>query len=672
MKKLNHYFANESFLFFFLVINIFLIEILHFMSLQTALILLTMTIALLKHHSFKSLLFIAVYFLMCTMIIAFFSMYPRSGVYKVSDVSSFSMQATNNFRTVHVRLSSDHGYSVNDEIQIDGPFELIENNDFSTSFNPKRHYNSKAIYYSADKDAITVNGRSFDLDTTRILLSLVDESLHVYYDWFFGGEIDPDIREHRQLLSKLSLIHIFVISGFHITLVAKLLNKYIKNDKIIMFLLVLILIWLQFSISAFRAILYYILLSQLQRYQVSKQVILSYVAIVLMSINPVMTLSLGYRLSIGITFFLLYLNQNIKNKYHSFMVFQLFILSIIIFMQYEIALLYFILPMIVTPIYIVIVILMGVNLILPIDVIVLMIIDNFFSILSHIESFTPFILFGKPTLIWMYLYCLAIYVYIKYQRIRHLILVMMLICYKYSVSSLYGYVTYIDVGQGDSILIKPPMSNQAILIDTGGSIRRDIATDNLIPYFKRENLKSITTVLISHDDFDHSGALASLIANYDVKQVILPHTETFHFKNGSLYELDTRVPLSSDNNDNSRIFLYNTMGSSFLFTGDATAVVEHSLYQHESMFSVNYLKVAHHGSNTSTTDLFLRQTNPEYAIISVGFNHYGHPHPQVIRRLQQHNVNILTTKAQGSIKVVPLPFYDFIFTNNKIIVNRKN
>lgn len=615
---------------------------------------------------------VCVYSISMILLITIFSMYPKQGLYTVTDVSQYSLNATRNILSVNVRLSDGHGFQVGDTIRIKGDFNKITNNDFTSQFNLKRYYNSQKIYYSTNVTSITIVTRFNNESTASFLLSLVSNELHPYYEWFFSGESNPELRQERQILSKLSIIHIFVISGFHITLISKWLNKYIKNDNIIIGVLMAILIWLDFSISVFRAILYYILLSKLERYRLSKRIILSYVAIILMSINPMMTLSMGFRLSVGITYFLIYLNQKVKNKYHAFILFQLFILSIIIFMQYELSILYFILPIIVTPIYLFLISLMIVNLLLPIDMLVLYLIEAFFSILAAIELNTPFLLFGKPSLIWMSLYILSIYLCIESRRKQYFMLVLCLLFYKYTVSSLFGYVTYINVGQGDSILIKPPLTNQAILIDTGGARHKDIAVDNLIPYFKRENIKAIETVLISHDDFDHSGALDSLLDNYSVNQVILPHTESFFFKNGSLVRLSTTVPYSSDNNDNSSIFIYNSVGSSFLFTGDATAIVEQSLYQNESMFTIDYLKVAHHGSNTSTTDLFLRQTNPSYAIISVGHNHYGHPHPAVIRRLQLHQVNILTTKYEGTIKVVPLPFYDLIFTNNRIIINRKN
>ena len=84
-------------------------------------------------------------------------------------------------------------------------------------------------------------------------------------------------------------------------------------------------------------------------------------------------------------------------------------------------------------------------------------------------------------------------------------------------------VTFIDVGQGDSCLIQK--GTTSVLIDTGGNIYRDIAKETLIPYFKKNRIYDIDLVITTHGDFDHSGALPSLIENFYVKNVITDYTE---------------------------------------------------------------------------------------------------------------------------------------------------
>ena len=158
----------------------------------------------------------------------------------------------------------------------------------------------------------------------------------------------------------------------------------------------------------------------------------------------------------------------------------------------------------------------------------------------------------------------------------------------YSQYKLYAEVTMIDVGQGDCTLIRLPMNQGNILIDTGGNKDYDLATQKL------------DYVYISHSDFDHCGALESLIEHFHVDQVIDRYEEeriigcmkVKMFKSNKIY---------FDNNDQSLIMLVELFENRILFTGDASSQVEEDLRKQYRNLNVDILKISHHGSKTATS-----------------------------------------------------------------------
>jgi competence protein ComEC len=215
--------------------------------------------------------------------------------------------------------------------------------------------------------------------------------------------------------------------------------------------------------------------------------------------------------------------------------------------------------------------------------------------------------------------------------------------------SLYvSRISFINVGQGDSILIQDRKTN--ILIDTGGNFYFDIATESLIPYFKKHQINSLDALIITHDDFDHSGGKDSLINHFKVKR-LLTHHQSFPFSIGSLtlHNLNIDTSKHIDDNDASLVLYFNFINSNWLLMGDASIAIEHSIIENYPHLQTDYIKVGHHGSNTSTCATFIATINPKEAIISVGRNNYGHPHQEVISILNNYDVSIRRTDLEGTI-----------------------
>ncbi len=232
------------------------------------------------------------------------------------------------------------------------------------------------------------------------------------------------------------------------------------------------------------------------------------------------------------------------------------------------------------------------------------------------------------------------------------------------------YVYYVDVGQGDAILVSN--DNHNILIDAGNN---EDGT-KLVSYFKELGITTFDYVVGTHPHEDHIGGLDDIINNFDVKNVYLPDsyttTKTFEDVLDAIdnKKLEISIPsideefavgtalfrvlyTGTDLNDlnNSSIVLRMDFGDiSFLFTGDATSSIEKELIKRPSLIDVDVLKVAHHGSEYSSIDSFLNLSTPDYAIISVAEkNNYGQPGKGTINRLKKYGANILKTSELGTI-----------------------
>lgn len=229
-------------------------------------------------------------------------------------------------------------------------------------------------------------------------------------------------------------------------------------------------------------------------------------------------------------------------------------------------------------------------------------------------------------------------------------------------------IYFIDVGQADSILVSNQDTN--ILIDAGNNEDGP----KLVTYLQSLNIINFDYVIGTHPHEDHIGGLDDIINNFNVENVMLPDayttTKTFEdvldaieTKNleitvpsiGDNYTFDDLkfevMYVGSDTSDlnNTSIVLKMLYGNtSYLFTGDATSSSEKQMLDKD--IDVDVLKVGHHGSSYSTTDNFLKQVTPKYAIISVAEkNSYGHPSKSTLTRLKNNNVEIYQTSKLGTI-----------------------
>lgn len=233
-------------------------------------------------------------------------------------------------------------------------------------------------------------------------------------------------------------------------------------------------------------------------------------------------------------------------------------------------------------------------------------------------------------------------------------------------------VHIIDVGQGDSILIKTP-SSKNILIDSGDEDSFHI----LKSYLKKSKVKTIDMIIATHPDSDHIGSLDNIVDTFDIKSIFMPEQKTdtvaynnlinscadknlniqYLYKNDKINIEDnisilTLSPsfIQDDNNLNSIVFKLDYLDKSFLFTGDAEYQNEVDIVNSFDITDVDFLKVGHHGSSSSSNDFFLKEASPDIAAISCGYkNKYGHPHRSTLENLSNQNVKVYRTDLLGDI-----------------------
>ena len=248
-------------------------------------------------------------------------------------------------------------------------------------------------------------------------------------------------------------------------------------------------------------------------------------------------------------------------------------------------------------------------------------------------------------------------------------------------------IYFIDVGQGDSTLIVTP-NHKTILIDGGGTEFEsdfDIGKQTLLPEILGQRITKIDYLLISHFDSDHVGGLLTVLESLKVKNAIISRQikESENYKkflkivkdkkiNVMIVKKDDEICIEknlkidvlwpqreqiTDNvlNNNSIVakVIYNNF--SILFTGDIEKVAEENIireYKDTNLLTSNIIKIAHHGSKTSSTEGFLNLVNPKIALIGVGRdNKFGHPNEETIQRLKNMKVKIYRTDEMGEITI---------------------
>ena len=305
------------------------------------------------------------------------------------------------------------------------------------------------------------------------------------------------------------------------------------------------------------------------------------------------------------------------------------------------------------------------------------------SLLIKINVFT--IAIPKLSLIFIIIYYILLLLIILKRKMKLIIVILMMLIFQITLPYFdkNSYIYFLDVGQGDSCLIITPYKKSITVIDTGGKLPQSVAdwqiknknyhiSDNVITFMHSLGLKSIDNLILSHGDADHMGEAINLVNNFNIKNVvfnvgpynslendlikILESKKIKHFKDIKTLTIDKYQLLflntsEYDNeNDNSSVVYLKYNNYKLLFMGDAGIIKEKDILDKYKLNDIDFLKVGHHGSNTSSSEIFINSINPKNCLISVGKNNrYGHPKESVLNILK--DCNIYRTDMVGSIKL---------------------
>ena len=595
--------------------------------------------------------------------------------------NGYSLVVKNN--KLKYQLFTDDFYEVGDIIYVKGTFVDVDSNHIPLLFN----YQEYAKY-------IGIAGKIINPEITKIGKTIVVSEIQYfffnYYDLHFSktsasylkalvlgykNNLDEEVLSN---INNLGISHLFVVSGLHVSLligiISKIINKVFKKTKVVNSVTSIILIFYSLMtnlmVSVLRVVLGFIIKSINQEYQLNLKSldILSIVTIFILLINPYYLFSSSFILSFGITYALLIgsmllkdtnflkslikmslycqiislpLAYNFSNKLNLFsLIFNLFFVPFVSYIFLPASLIISFFPFL--------------------DKIYEWLIKLFEWLISLSSKISIYLKLPTVPIIYILLFIVLIYMFFKMletRKIKKIIFILLIvhifIWINWGKLDIYDQIIFFDLPNGEATLIHKAFNQYNILIDTGDITSMD---NPIVNYLNKRGINKLDYVIITHSDSDHIGGLEAIIQEIKVENIITSYYEEksifeyykkynknlkiYYFKKGYHFnyeniQLTTYSPIENlkDVNNNSLVFLLNVDNFKILFTGDVEAKGEKKF--DFDKISCDLLKIAHHGSKTSTTDYFLEKVEYNTAIIMNGYhNIFDFPSPIVINRIK--------------------------------------
>ncbi|WP_394233026.1 DNA internalization-related competence protein ComEC/Rec2 [Niallia oryzisoli] len=608
------------------------------------------------------------------------------------------------------------------------------------AFDYKNYLKQNHIYWILEPDQINLNTCQRD-STFMTSLKKVRAYGIRYVQTFFPKETVPlaaallfgtsdlissDKMDHYR---DLGLVHLLAISGLHIAIIVAIVNYFllrigITREKSLVLLIVCLPVYCIITgatPSVNRSVLMTMLLLIGKRWgnhhQLKPLDVICLTFILYLLVSPFAIYNIGFQLSFLVTFTLL-LSSEYLLKRHEHPVSLLLVTSflsmvitapLLLYFFFEFSISTLFVNLLYIPLFNVVLLpyvlfgfllhlLFGSNLdplLIPLNQLIILT-----NQITEKISLLPWntIILGRPALPLLFLYCWGIFLFFVLwekglsgvKRYLLFLLPCVLFIGQYSVTSLssIGEVTFLDVGQGDSIYIRLPYGKGNYLIDTGGNrlfekepwqVREgyEVGKDTVVPFLKSKGVTTIDKLILTHGDMDHAGGAKAVMSELKVHEVVLPDVkekngleteliqiaskekikiryahvgDSWQVDGSHFYVLSPKEQSMVANNNHSLVLHTKLGGLSWLFTGDLEEEGELLLMENYSQLSVDVLKVGHHGSSSSTTETFLDQLSPKVAVISVGKNNtFGHPNPEVIERLEKRKIKLFRTDVNGAI-----------------------
>ena len=595
-------------------------------------------------------------------------------------------------------------YKLGDYLRLEGNLENPSNNRIFNLFNYKKYLRYEHINYifNVEKiDKIKDNNKII-YKIKNIIIDKINksENKEYLYTFILGNTkyINKNVLDSYRING---ISHLFSISGMHVSLISiillKLFNKFRYKNLIVAFCILFYMFLTNFSPSILRAGIFFLLLLINKKYKlkISNVNLMLILLIICIIIDPFIIHKIGFQYSYIVSISLIKYTELIKRQKSKAS--KLLVISLISFLVsfpitvnnfYQVNILsivfnLFFVPLVSTLLFPFTII----SFIFPLNHLKYFI--SIFELISlHLSKIKLFIIvFSKINIFFVIsYYIIAFYVLHNIEKKKYkkiLIFFLFLIIHKsLPYLNFNTEITYLDVGQGDSIFIKSPNNKSNVLIDTGGNIYKDIYIDTK-DYLNSQGITKLNYLILSHGDYDHMGEVINLVNNFKVEKVIFNCGEfndlekelikvldkkkikyyscikELNIDKNKLYFLQTKV--YDNENDNSNVIYTELNGYKFMFMGDASTTTEQEILNKYNLPGIDVLKVGHHGSKTSSSKEFIDEINPKYSVISVGRNNrYGHPNKEVLNNLEKSK--IYRTDENGSIM--------FKIKNNKLKIEK--
>ena len=584
-------------------------------------------------------------------------------------------------------------YDVGDIVKIKGKLIRPKNNTIPNTFNYKIYLQSRGVYWELDASNITLvkeNSNLFYKFKKMISNRIKKISNYEYLYAFIVGDTSYINSEIKEKYQTIGLSYLLSLGSFQIMMITIILDKLRMSDRRKLILkIVVIIVYIMFTnmvIGVLRSGLCFIFKSVLKykkvKYRYSNIILI--IGIILLIINPFYIREVGFLYSFSISLAISILYKKIKGNYYKRLLKISLIafcvsLPITMYSNYEINFLSIVFSFILIPLFHFIVFPLSIivfifpNLSFLFDFII-HIIEFLINIFSSI-SISVFV-FRKPSMVIIIIYYLIVILFFYNKKYLFLLVIMLFIHHNINLIMKEDIITFLDVKQGDSILLKS--NSHLTLIDTGGSNNYEYSTE-IVKYIKSLGLSKINNLYLTHGDMDHLGSSFKLVDKIKINQVFFNNNDlnsnekkliellnkkhvkyrkinNYNYKINS-FDINVKSYNLNTENDSSMVFLIKYKNIKLLLMGDATVNTERLLMSDYNLSKINILKLGHHGSKTSTGELFYNVVKPDISIISVGDKNIYHlPNYEVLNRIKSSKV--YKTSTSGSIT--------FKFLSNKI------
>ena len=604
------------------------------------------------------------------------------------------------------------------QLQVNGSYQIIEPLRNRYAFDTNSYLRGRRIsgrFHATDFQLVSATS-----DWRHLVGELRGKAIHyvkerfpqkigIYINVLLFGFRDHSFRESETIFKETGLLHLFSVSGMHVHYYLGWLYYFFRRSGCLLQISIFPLILLTGtyvllaggSFSVVRAGSLFVLklllklcsikLSVLDCYSISLWVLLLY--------DPLILLQTGGQLSLWLSFLFMMLPHASKGwQDRLFNIFQMTIilLPLSTWYFYEWSFLGGLFTMIMIPLFQSIV-LPGVFLLfLTGSILPQTVVDLSESFLFHFETFLACFDFstltiGQPAFFFVLLSIIILLLIFE----RTTLSLWKKITYTLPIITSFFLlpmfdstttITFIDVGQGDSILLKSPRKQEVILIDTGGRLAfknelwqqrltRPHAENNIVPYLKGQGITRISKLFLTHNDTDHIGELETLASHFTIEQIYIgwgalqdqkfrerllklskEGTKIIEVKQGerlsAYFELSVLMPnkKGQGKNEDSIVLWFMYKNQRFLFLGDLDQEGELELLATYPPLKADVVKLGHHGSRSSSHPRFLEALQPSIGILSNGLNNrYGHPHPEVMDTLESLEIAVYRTDQNGAI-----------------------